>query len=85
MVGINLIDNARKAINVYCKKMGYEQASEIEVKPTSAGCGLGVSAVDKSGCEHMIRVSIEDGGLYPFLKDKCEMDVKISELFKEGE
>lgn len=85
MVGINLIDNARKAINVYCKKMNYEQSSEIEVELTSVGCRLRVSAVDESGSEHVIRTFVEDGGLYPFLKDECEIDVKVNELLKESE
>lgn len=85
MVGINLIDNARKAINIYCKKMNYKQESEIEVKLTNDRCGLSVSAVDESGYEHMIRTFVEYGGLYPFLKDRCEIDVKVNELLKEGE
>ena len=85
MVGINLIDNARKAINVYCKKMDYKQESEIEIEFTNVGCRLRANAVDESEHEHIIRVFIEDGGLYPFLRDECEIDVKVNELLKEGE
>lgn len=85
MVSIDLIDNARKAINVYCKNMNYEQASKIEAEFTGVGCRLRVSAIDESGYEHVIRVSVEDGALHPFLKDECEIDVKINELLKEEE
>lgn len=84
MVGINLIDNARKAINVYCKKMDYKQESEIEIEFTNVGCRLRASVMDESEHEHTIRVFIEDGGLHQFLKDRCEIDVKVNELLKEG-
>lgn len=85
MINIDLIDNAEKVINVYCKNMNYEQTSGIEVEFTKVGCRLRAKAIDESEHEHTIHVSIEDGALYPFLKDKCEIEVKVNELLKEEE